>query len=87
MSDTAVAVVLGGAFVAALLFVGCLVGTFIGLVVGFVVGVTPLGPFVTDGFNAFGFQTTGLLPQIGAAAGFVGGLIGGGIFSKSKKDD
>ena len=76
-----------GVLIAGILFVFCLIGTLIGLAVGWVVSITPLGPFVTDGFNSFGFHATGMLPQIGAAVGFVSGLFSGSHYSSSKKDD
>lgn len=81
-------IILGaGAFIVGAIFLFAILGTLIGLFVGWVISITPLGVFVTDGFNAFGFSTSGLLPQIGAALGFVSGLFGGAHYSSSKKED
>ena len=75
-----------GALIVGAIFLFAILGSLIGLFVGWIISITPLGPFVTDGFNAFGFQTTGLLPQIGAAIGFVAGLFGGSHYSSKKED-
>jgi len=75
---------------AALMFLYCIIGTLIGLVVGWVISITPLGSFVENGLSALGFDAKGHLLDIGAALGFVSGIIGGATHrysSEEKKDD
>jgi hypothetical protein len=79
-------VVGAGVLIVGAIFLFALLGTIIGLFVGWVVGISPLGPFVTDGLNSFGFHTTGLLAQIGAAIGFISGIFGGSRYTKSKTE-
>lgn len=68
-----------------LVFALALLGTGIGTLVGWIVSISPLRPFVEQGFEAFGIPATGLLPHIGATLGFVGGLLKGLITVKYEK--
>jgi len=69
-----------------LVFALALLGTAIGTLVGWIVSISPLRPFVEQGFEAFSVPATGLLPHIGATLGFVGGLLKGIIQVEHKKE-
>jgi len=72
--------------VTGVMFLFAIIGTAIGAFVGWVISITPLSPFVEQGFEAFGVPATGLLPHIGATLGFVGGLLKGIIQVEHKKE-
>ena len=65
------------------IFTLVILGTLVGAFVGWIVSMTPLGPWVVEGFKYFGFQVDSLT-SVGAMLGFTTGFLHG-IFKAEVK--
>ena len=69
-----------------LVFLSTILGALLGALLGYIIEITPIiKDLVTNGLKYLGVNAEGHLVEIGAALGFIGGIIGG--FFHSRKSD